>query len=93
MAAPCCKTPKVKLCLDLPSVVVFPGVGLSFMCYVLGGSKSEGSKSTMMHSPGGPVHPSMSGWYLRSCAPRGTKVVALFSQPFAIFKKKCVCPS
>lgn len=86
MAAPSCKMPKVKLCSDLLSVVVLSGVGLSFMCYVLGGSKSEGSKTTTMHSPGGPVHPSMTGWYLRSCAPRSTKVV-----PF--FKKKCICPS
>ena len=78
MAAPSCKMPKVKLCSDLPSVVVFSGVGLSFMCYVLGGSKSAGSKSTMMHSPGRPVHPSMGGWYLRSCTPQSTKVVPCF---------------
>ena len=74
-----CKMPKVKLCWDLTSVVMFSSVGLSFTCYVLGGSKSsEGSKTTMIHSPGGPVHPSMSGWYLWSCVPGSTKVVPYF---------------
>ena len=89
-----CEMPRVKVPVDLLSVMVFSSVwSLSCICYVLCGYKSfEGSKATMMHSPGD-TSPSQYEWgvSLGLCT-WAAKDGALFSQPFAIFKRKVIFP-
>lgn len=89
-----CEMPRVKVPVDLLSVVVFSSVwSLSCICYVLCGYKSfEGSRPPSCTALGGTI-PSQ---YERVVSPGlrtwAAKGGALFSQPFAIFKRKIIFP-